>query len=301
MSDNPFAPTTYEHRKEAIARTGRLVTLFLTVALSVPVLLILLKILVVSLPELSLALITENPADKGKAGGLWAPLAGTFFLVVVSVLIVAPIGVFAAIYLNEYARDSWFTRTIDLAVTSLAGVPSIVHALFGVGAFVLFLGMGASLAAAACTIAVMNLPVVIASTREALIAVPVSFREACWNLGASKWQTIRTVVLPNAFGGILTGIILAVSRAAGETAPILFTGAVFFKRIPDGGLGKWLPYSIDDQFMAMAMHLLVISTQVSGMPESKPFACAFVLILLVIVVNSSAIWLRVRLRNRRKW
>ena len=138
----------------------------------------------------------------------------------------------AGVYLNEYARDNWATRIINLAVVNLAGVPSIVHALFGVGAFVLFAGMGRSLLAASCTLAVMTLPVIITSTREALAAVPMAFREACWNLGATRWQTIRTIVLPNSISGILTGVILQVSRAAGETAPILFTGAVFF--VPRG-------------------------------------------------------------------
>ncbi len=125
-----------------------------------------------------------------------------------------------------------------MAVVNLAGVPSIVHALFGVGAFVLFAGMGRSVLAASCTLAIMTLPVIISSTREALAAVPQSFREACWNMGASRWQTIRTIVLPNAISGILTGVILQVSRAAGETAPILFTGAVFYVATPETGLGR---------------------------------------------------------------
>jgi phosphate transport system permease protein len=300
-SENPFAPTEYERTKETQVRLARWFTLSLAILLVVPVVLILLQIVVKAAPVLSFEFFWANPMDKGKAGGMWAPLIGTFYLVVVSVLLVSPVGVLAAIYLNEYASDNWFTRLIGMAVTSLAGVPSIVHALFGVGAFVLFLDMGTSLLAAACTIAVMNLPIVIAATREALIAVPMSFREACWNLGASRLQTIWTIVLPNSISGILTGIILAVSRAAGETAPILFTGAVFFKRIPDQGLEKWIPYGLDDQFMAMAMHLHVISTQVSNMPESRPFACALVLIVMVLAINSSAIGLRVWLRNRKKW
>ena len=164
-------------------------------------------------------------------GGIWAPLVGTFFLVFVSLIVAAPIGVLAGVYLNEYAKDNWFTRFINLAVVNLAGVPSIVHALFGLGAFVLFARFGESLLAASCTLAVMTLPVIITSTREALASVPVSFREACWNMGATRWQTIRTIVLPNSISGILTGVILQVSRAAGETAPILFTGATFLSLI----------------------------------------------------------------------
>ncbi len=300
-SGNPFAPTEYERRKETQVQLARWATFGLAILLVAPVVLILLQVVIKAAPALSFEFFWANPGDKGKTGGLWAPLIGTFYLVVVSVLLVSPVGVLAAVYLNEYASDNWFTRLIGMAVTSLAGVPSIVHALFGVGAFVLFLDLGTSLLAAACTIAVMNLPIVIAATREALIAVPMSFREACWNLGASRLQTIWTIVLPNSISGILTGIILAVSRAAGETAPILFTGAVFFKRIPDQGLEKWIPYGLDDQFMAMAMHLHVISTQVSNMPESRPFACALVLIVMVLTINSSAIGLRVWLRNRKKW
>ena len=172
------------------------------------------------------------------AGGVWAPLVGTIYLVAISLILAAPIGVLAGVYLNEYASDNWLTRIVNLAVVNLAGVPSIVHALFGVGAFVLFAGMGRSVLAASCTLAIMTLPVIITSTREALAAVPQSFREACWNMGASRWQTIRTIVLPNSISGILTGVILQVSRAAGETAPILFTGAVFYVAVPDQGLAS---------------------------------------------------------------
>lgn len=300
-ASNPFAPSLHELDKERVTRRGRAVTGLLALALAVPVVVLLGVIFVEALPVISLELIWGNATDKGRGGGLWAPLIGTFYLVVTSVLIVSPLGIGAAIYLNEYAREGRATRIIGLAVTSLAGVPSIVHALFGLGAFVLFAGMGASVKAAACTIAVMNLPVVIAASREALGAVPRSFREACWNLGASRWQTIRTVVLPNAWSGILTGVILAVSRAAGEAAPILFTGAVFFKHVPDSGLARVLPYALDDTFMAMAMHLHVISTQVSNMPPERPFAAAFVLVTLVLLINAAAIRMRMRLRNNRKW
>ena len=171
----------------------------------------------------------HEPEGQHACGRIWAPFLGTIYLVVVSLLVSAPIGVFAAVYLNEYARESWFTRITHLAVVNLAGVPSIVHALFGVGAFVLFAGLGESILAASLTLAIMTLPVIIASTTEALKAVPMSFREACWNLGTTRWQTIRLLYLPNSISGILTGVILQVSRAAGETAPIMFTGAVFIK------------------------------------------------------------------------
>ena len=213
----------------------------ITLSLVVPVVAIFGYLLVKAWPVLGLSFLLENPKDYMTAGGIWAPLVGTFFLVLISLLAAAPIGILAGVYLNEYARDNWATRIINLAVMNLAGVPSIVHALFGVGAFVLFAGMGRSLLAASCTLAVMTLPVIITSTREALAAVPMSFREACWNMGATRWQTIRTIVLPNSISGILTGVILQVSRAAGETAPILFTGAVFFTPVRRPRLGVVLP------------------------------------------------------------
>ncbi len=204
-----------------------------------------------------------------------------------------PLGVAAAIYLNEYAGDNWFTRMINLAIINLAGVPSIVQALFGVGAFVIFFGFGTSILAASLTLAIMTLPVVIVATRESLRAVPMAFREACWNMGATRWQTIRRVVLPNAVSGILTGVILEVSRTTGETAPIMFTGAAFF--LP------FLPQSVFDQTMAMSLHLFVVATQVPGVPEHLPFGVALVLIAMVLVMNSISIAFRMYLRGRKKW
>ena len=179
---------------------------------------------------------------------------------------------------------------------NLAGVPSIVHALFGVGAFVLFAGLGESILAASLTLAIMTLPVIIASTTEALKAVPMSFREACWNLGATRWQTIRRIVLPNSISGILTGVILQVSRAAGETAPIMFTGAVFYKAIAEGNL---FAYNVLDQCMALSLHLYTISTQVPDVTEGIPYGTAIVLVGSVLLVNAAAIVLRVYLRTRK--
>ena len=190
--------------------------MLMALTLVAPVLAIFSYLIYMAWPALDWEFLTLNPRDSMTAGGIWAPLIGTFFLVLISLLVAAPIGILAGVYLNEYARDNWFTRTINLAVVNLAGVPSIVHALFGVGAFVLAAGMGESLLAASCTLAVMTLPVIITSTREALASVPMSFREACWNMGASRWQTIRTIVLPNSISGILTGVILQVARAAGK-------------------------------------------------------------------------------------
>ena len=299
--DNPFAPTPLENRKkikEAIAR-GVLGTI--TLLLIVPVIAIFGDLLWKAWPVLGLSFLLENPQDHMTAGGIWAPLVGTFFLVLLSLALAAPIGVLAGVYLNEYARDNWATRAINLAVMNLAGVPSIVHALFGVGAFVLFAGMGRSMLAASCTLAVMTLPVIITSTREALSAVPMSFREACWNMGATRWQTIRTIVLPNSISGILTGVILQVSRAAGETAPILFTGAVFFMPVPDHGWGAFFPYGLHDRCMALSMHLFTLATQVRGVSDELQYGTAVVLIGLVLLVNSFSIGLRVHLRLRKKW
>jgi phosphate transport system permease protein len=284
-----------KRRRELIAKVT-LAAMSLVVVL--PLVLIIGYLLYEALPLLSWDFLTTNPSGGMRRGGIWSALLGTLYLVSLSLLIAAPIGVLAAVYLNEYARESWFTRVINLAVVNLAGVPSIVHALFGLGAFVLFAGMGRSILAASLTLAIMTLPVIIASTKEALAAVPMSFREACWNVGASRWQTIKGIVLPNSITGILTGVILQVSRTAGETAPIMFTGAVFFKKIPEGNP---LAYSIWDQCMALSMHLFTITTQVTDAPRALPYATAVVLLGSVLLVNATAIALRVYLRSRKKW
>ena len=298
---NPFAPSPLERRKMMKELIARCVLGAITLMLVVPVVAIFGYLLFKAWPILSVSFILENPKDYMTAGGIWAPLVGTFFLVLLSLLAAAPIGVLAGVYLNEYARDNWATRSVNLAVMNLAGVPSIVHALFGVGAFVLFAGMGRSLLAASCTLAVMTLPVIITSTREALSAVPMAFREACWNMGATRWQTIRTIVLPNSVSGILTGVILQVSRAAGETAPILFTGAVFFAPVADHGWESFFPYGLGDRCMALSMHLFTLATQVRGVSDQVQYGTAVVLIGLVLAVNSFSIGLRVYLRSRKKW
>jgi phosphate transport system permease protein len=296
-----FTATSIERWKKTKENVARFVFLLTTMALILPMAAILAYLLVRAWPALSFSFILQNPRHYMTAGGIWAPLVGTFCLVLISLLVAAPIGVLAGVYLNEYARDNWGTRIINLAVVNLAGVPSIVHALFGVGAFVMFAGMGRSLLAASCTLAVMTLPVIITSTREALAAVPIAFREACWNLGASRWQTIRTIVLPNSISGILTGVILQVSRAAGETAPILFTGVVFFSTLPEHGLRSFFPYGLGDRCMALSMHLFTLSTQVPGVSPGLQYGTAVVLVGLVLAVNSISIILRVYLRSRKKW
>ena len=296
-----FTATSMERKKRRTETIAKYVFLAMVVVLVVPVVSILGYLLIKAWPALNIDFLIQNPRNGMTEGGIWAPLVGTFFLVFVSLLVSAPIGILAGVYLNEYARDNWFTRIINLAVVNLAGVPSIVHALFGMGAFVLFANFGESLLAASCTLAVMTLPVIITSTREALASVPMSFREACWNMGASRWQTIRTIVLPNSISGILTGVILQVSRAAGETAPILFTGATFFMDVPDEGIGYWLPYGLWDKVMALSMHLYTLMTQVNNAPQEVVYGTAVVLIGLVLAVNSLSIGVRVYLRSKKKW
>jgi phosphate transport system permease protein len=294
----PFAQTGFGRRKARQERAARAVFLGMTLLMVAPLVAIVSHLIIQAWPALSLEFLLDIPRERMTTGGIWPAFVGTIYLVVISLAVAAPIGVLAAVYLNEYAKDSWFNRIISLAVINLAGVPSIVHALFGLGAFVYAARFGFSVAAASLTLAIMTLPVIIASTREALSAVPMSFREACWNVGATRWQTVRGVVLPNSISGILTGIILQVSRAAGETAPIMFTGAVLYKAVERGAL---LPYYLDDQCMALSMHLYVLTTQVPNVAPAIPYATAVVLLGSVLLVNGSAIGLRIWLRNRKRW
>jgi phosphate transport system permease protein len=288
-----FAATAHEQRSLSVQQFARALFGFTTVLLVLPVLGILVVLAVRGAPGMSFDFFLTEPINNMKAGGILPALVGTVWLTLGALMVALPLGVAAAIYLSEYARDTWLTRTINLAIVNLAGVPSIVHALFGVGAFVHFLHFGKSILAASCTLAVMTLPVVIVATRESLQAVPKSFRDACWCLGASRWQTIWRVVLPNSGSGILTGVILCVSRAVGETAPIMFTGAAFYLPMA--------PHSVFDQTMALSLHLYNVSTQVNGVPEHLPFAVALTLICVVLAMNAFAIWMRMRLRGRKKW
>lgn len=293
MEDNQFAATTLNRRNQRVQGLFRTLFGLMTLLLITPVLIILGMLIYKGGGALSMDFLFTYPKDGMTAGGLFPALVGTIWLVSVALLVSVPVGVAAAIYLSEYAPDNWLTRVINLAIINLAGVPSIVHALFGVGAFVIFFGFGTSILAASLTLAIMTLPVVIVATRESLQAVPFAFREACWNMGATRWQTIRRVVLPNAVSGILTGIILEVSRTTGETAPVMFTGAVFFT--------PFLPQGVMDQTMAMSLHLFVVATQVPGVPDELPFGVALVLIGMVLVMNSLSIAFRMVLRSRKKW
>lgn len=288
-----FESTSMNQRDQRVEYLFRTLFLLMTLLLIAPVLVILLTLIIKGSHAISWEFLFSVPTEGMTAGGILPPLLGTLWLVTVALLISVPLGVAAAIYLSEYAPDNLLTRMINLAIINLAGVPSIVHALFGVGAFVVFFGIGTSILAASLTLAVMTLPVVIVATRESLQSVPMAFREACWNMGATRWQTIRLVVLPNAVSGILTGVILEVSRTAGETAPIMFTGAAFF--LP------FLPQSVFDQTMALSLHLFVVSTQVPNVPESLPYGVALVLIAMVLLMNSLSIAFRMMLRGRKKW
>lgn len=288
-----FSATVREKRSMRIQGLFRLLFLLMASLLVLPVLAILATLIWKGTPGLSLEFFLDPPSRNGAAGGIWPALVGTVWLTAGSLVLALPLGIAAAIYLSEYATENRLTRIINTAIVNLAGVPSIVHALFGVGAFVLFMDFGQSILAASCTLAVMTLPVVIVATRESLQSVPRPFREACWSLGATRWQTIWRVVLPNSVSGILTGMILVVSRAVGETAPIMFTGAVVLKHIPASG--------IFDQTMALSLHLFNVSTQVNDMPEAVPFAVALTLIAVVVAMNAVAILFRMRLRGRKKW
>lgn len=288
-----FEATALNRTNDRVQQLAKVLLLVVTLVLILPVAIILSMLLYEGAPVVSFDFLFTEPTNGMTAGGILPAFIGTIWLVAVALLASVPVGVAAAVYLSEYAPDNWLTRAINLAIINLAGVPSIVHALFGVGAFVLFFGFGTSILAASCTLAVMSLPVVIVATRESLQAVPQAFREACWNMGATRWQTIYRVVLPNSISGILTGVILEVSRTTGETAPIMFTGAAFF--LP------FLPESVFDQTMAMSLHLFVISTQVPGVPEQLPYGVALVLIGIVLVMNAASIGFRMYLRGKKKW
>ncbi len=264
-----------------------------TVLVVLPVVLILAVIVVKGSGAISWEFLFSMPRNGMNAGGIFPALLGTLYLVTGAILFALPLGLLTAIYLVEYARDNFLSRLVKLAIVNLAGVPSVVYGLFGLGIFVTFFHFGASIIAGSLTLGIMILPVIITASREALESVPKSFRVVSLSLGASKWQTIRHSVLPHALPGILTGTILGLGRAAGETAPILFTVAAFY-------LPK-LPTSIFDQTMALPYHLYVISTQVPGISEQIRYGTALVLLFLVLMLNLFAIIVRSKFRKRKKW
>ena len=263
-----------------------------TLTAIVPVVLLIGLLLVQGVGALSWEFLTTMPSRGMRAGGIFPAIVGTVELVGLTTVVALPVGVLAAVYLTEYARESWVTRLVRLAIVNLAGVPSVVYGLFGLGLFVIFCRLGTSLLAGALTLGIMILPVIITASEEALRSVPHSFREVSLSLGASRWQTVRHAVLPSAMPGILTGTILGISRAAGETAPILFTVAAFY--LPR------LPRSLFDQAMALPYHLYVISTQIPNIPPRSRYGTALVLLLLVLSLNLSAVILRARFRRKRR-
>ena len=264
-----------------------------TVIVVLPVICILIFIIYQGWHAISWEFLSQMPRRGMREGGIFPAIIGTLCLVVGTLIFALPLGVLSAIYLSEYAKDNFLTRMVKLAIINLAGVPSVVYGLFGLGIFVVFLRFGASILAGSMTLAIMVLPIIITTTREALDSVPQSFRKVSLSLGVSKWDTIRHVVLPHALPGILTGMILAVSRAAGETAPILFTVAAFY--LPR------LPKSVFDQVMALPYHLYVISTQVPNIKLEIRYGTALVLLMIVLSLNLIAIILRAHFRKKRKW
>jgi phosphate transport system permease protein len=275
-------------QKIAFAILGLITLLVVT-----PIVLIIYYVVSRGWSAMSWEFLTAAPRNGMKEGGIFPAIVGTVLLIVGTMLFALPMGILSAVYLVEYAKDNLFTRMIKLSVVNLSGIPSIVYGLFGFTLFVVFLGFGTSILAGSLTLAIMSLPVIITATKEALEAVPMTYREISLSLGATRWQTVRHCVLPYAIPGILTGTVLSLSRAAGETAPILFTVAAFY--LPR------LPRSVFDQVMALPYHLYVISTQVPNMPINLSFATGLVLIGLVCLMNLVSIVLRAHYRKRKQW
>lgn len=267
----------------------RLVT-FITV---IPIIGLVLYIVVKGAPALSWEFISAAPSSGMREGGILPAIVGTLYLTLGTALFSVPLGVLAGIYLAEYAKESFLTRMIRIAIINLAGIPSVVYGLFGLGLFVLFLKLGTSILAASLTLSIMTLPTIISTTEQALRSVPNSFRVVSTSLGASRWQTVRRITLPQALPGIITGIILGLERAAGETAPILFTGAAFF--LPQ------LPHSPLDATMALPYHIFVISTQIPGMPIQIQYGTVVVLLVFVLGMNLVATLIRSNARKKRQW
>lgn len=271
-------------------RTAFGLLILATTIVVIPVLFIILYIIANGAGAISWEFLTQPPSQAGKAGGIFPAIIGTFYLMLGTIIFALPVGVLAAIYLTEYTRDNWLTRLINMAILNLAGVPSIVYGLFGLGVFVLALHFGMSLLAASLTLACQALAMTITTSREAILAVPREYREGSLAVGATKWQTIRHLVLPQAMPGIITGAILAMSRAAGETAPILVVGAAF--------LVPGLPQSPFDQFMALPYHLYTAAAHVPGMPKTTMWGVALVLLVVVLSFNFLATIIRLRVRQR---
>jgi phosphate transport system permease protein len=280
-------------KAQQVEKAGFALTGLVAAIVIIPIVLVIVFIFINGIQAFSWEFLTQPPRNGMTEGGIWPAILGTLLLTIGTAIAALPFGIGAAVYLAEYAPDNWLTRTIHLAIVNLAGIPSIVYGLFGLGAFVLFFNMGTSILAGSLTLALMTLPIIISTAEEAILSVPQEFRVVSLSLGATHWQTVRHQVLPNAMPGIITGVILGLARAAGETAPILFTVAAFY--VPQ------LPKSVFDQTMALPYHLYVISTQVPGMPQSIQYATALVLLMIVLFFTVIAAVIRSLMRRRREW
>lgn len=283
----------FTRNRHLTQRIGFTTLTLMAVATVLPIVAVVVYIFLQGLPAISLEFLTDFPRSGMRDGGILPAIIGTIYLTVGTAIFSVPLGIAAAIYLSEYAADTPLTRTIRIAIINLAGIPSVVYGLFGLGLFVLFLNFGTSILAASLTLSIMTLPVIISTAEEALRSVPQAFRTVSISLGATRWQTIRRIVVKEALPGILTGVILGLERAAGETAPILFTGAAFF--LPR------LPQSPFDATMALPYHLFVISTQVPDMPVQIQYGTALVLLVFVLTMNLIATVIRSRARAKRQW
>lgn len=278
-------------RRQLSQRAAFGLLILATILVITAVLFIIIQIVINGAGAIDWDFLTQPPSQAGKAGGILPAIVGTLYLMIGTIVLALPIGVLAAIYLTEYARDNWLTRLINMAILNLAGVPSIVYGLFGLSLFVLAMNFGMSLLAASLTLACQALAMTVTTSREAILSVPNEFREGSLAIGSTKWQTVRHIVLPQALPGIITGSILAMSRAAGETAPILVVGAAFI--LPG------LPQSPFEQFMALPYHLYTVSAHVPGMPKGTTWGVALVLLLVILSFNVLATIVRMRARKRR--
>ncbi|HOV06466.1 MAG TPA: phosphate ABC transporter permease PstA [Anaerolineaceae bacterium] len=265
----------------------------ITAITAIPIIGLVIYIVVKGAPAISWEFLSAAPTNGMRDGGILPAIIGTIYLTLGTAIFSVPLGILAGIYLAEYASENLWTRLIRIAIINLAGIPSVVYGLFGLGLFVIFLKLGTSILAASLTLSIMTLPTIISTTEEALRSVPNSFRVVSTSLGASKWQTVRQITLPQALPGIVTGVILGLERAAGETAPILFTGATFF--LPH------LPSSPLDPTMALPYHIYVISTQIPGMPIQIQYGTVVVLLIFVLGMNVIATLIRSNARKKRQW
>ena len=264
----------------------------MTLVAVVPVFLIIGYIIYTGIPAISWEFLSEMPTDGMRSGGIFPAIVGTLWLTLGTIIVAVPFGILTGVYLVEYAKDNFLTRIINLTIINLAGIPSIIYGLFGMALFVIFLGFDVSILSGSLTLGIMCLPVIITATRESLLAIPNHLREASLALGATKWETITKVILPAAMPGILTGVILSISRAAGETAPIMFTAVAFY--LP------FLPISYWDQVMALPYHLYVISTQVPNMPPSFINGTLFILVVITLSFNLFGAFIRLRFNSKNK-